>query len=42
MGCKRTVVIKSTIEQWEAWTKMKFSESGEYAVEGALCPVVIS
>ena len=40
-ACKRAVEIKGTVKQWEAWTKMKLPESGEYIVEGALCPVVI-
>jgi len=40
-ACKKAVEIKGTVKEWEAWTNMKFPESGEYVVEGALCPVVI-
>ena len=27
--------------EWEVWTKMRFPESGEYVVSGALEPVSI-
>ncbi len=39
--CRKAVEIKAAVKEWEAWTKMKFPESGAYVVEGALCPVVI-
>jgi len=39
--CSNAVEIKGSIEQWETWTKMIFPRSGEYVVEGALCPVAI-
>ena len=40
-ACKKAVEIRGTVNQWETWTKMKFPESGEYVVEGALCPIAI-
>ena len=40
-ACKKAIEIRGTVNQWETWTKMKFPESGEYVVEGALCPIVI-
>jgi len=39
--CEKAVEIKGTVEQWETWTKMAFPQSGDYVVEGALCPVAI-
>ena len=39
--CSNAVEIKGSVAQWEKWTKMTFPESGEYVVEGALCPVAI-
>lgn len=33
--------ITGSIAQWESWTKLRLPESGEYIVEGALCPVEI-
>ena len=41
-ACRKAVIVKGTVDQWEAWTKMQFPESGEYLVDGALCPVVIN
>lgn len=38
----RSMVIKGTVADWEAWTKMRFPESGSYVVAGALQPVVIN
>ncbi len=31
--------ITGSVSKWEEWTKMRFPESGEYVVEGALVPV---
>lgn len=31
--------IVGSISEWGEWTKMRFPESGEYVIEGALCPV---
>jgi hypothetical protein len=39
--CKNAVEVAGTVNEWETWTKMKFPESGEYVVPGALCPVKI-
>jgi hypothetical protein len=39
--CSQAVEIKGSVEQWEKWTEMTFPKSGEYVVDGALCPVVI-
>jgi hypothetical protein len=35
------MTIPGTIAQWEAWTGMRFFESGEYIIPGALEPVQI-
>jgi hypothetical protein len=37
----RAMVIVGTVGQWEAWTEMRFPDSGAYVVPGALQPVVI-
>ncbi|MCK5125334.1 MAG: hypothetical protein KAR42_03670 [candidate division Zixibacteria bacterium] len=34
--CNHSMEIPGTIEQWETWTGLKFPESGDYYVEGAL------
>jgi hypothetical protein len=31
--------ISGTVTTWEAWTEMKFPQSGEYIIPGALNPV---
>jgi hypothetical protein len=36
-----TAICSGTIAQWEQWTSMKFPESGQYIVPGALQPVEI-
>ena len=36
-----SVIVEGTIAEWEAWTGMRFPESGVYAVPGALVPVEI-
>ncbi len=33
--------IPGTIAEWEEWTQMRFPESGEYVIPGALNPVTI-
>ena len=33
--------ITGTVAEWESWTKMRFPESGQYIVPGALVPVTI-
>jgi GNAT superfamily N-acetyltransferase len=37
----RTIVIEGTVADWERWTDMRFPDSGDYVVPGALQPVVI-
>ncbi len=37
----RSMVITGTVAEWEAWTEMRFPESGAYVVPGALVPVTI-
>lgn len=37
----RTLVIEGTVAEWERWTDMRFPDSGDYVVPGALQPVVI-
>ncbi|MCK9331005.1 MAG: GNAT family N-acetyltransferase [Candidatus Cloacimonetes bacterium] len=39
--CHQAMYIPGTIEQWEQWTGMKFLETGEYVVKGALNPIKI-
>lgn len=37
----RSMVIRATVAQWEAWTAMVFAATGDYVVPGALSPVRI-
>lgn len=37
----RTLVIEGSVADWERWTEMRFPDSGDYVVPGALQPVVI-
>jgi hypothetical protein len=37
----RSMVITETVGKWEEWTGMRFPASGEYAVPGALNPIII-
>lgn len=37
----RSMTIPGTIRQWEDWADMRFPESGDYVVPGALAPVHI-
>jgi GNAT superfamily N-acetyltransferase len=37
----RSMTIPGTVAQWEDWAGMRFPESGEYVVPGALSPVRI-
>jgi GNAT superfamily N-acetyltransferase len=39
--CQRAMRVIGTIEEWEAWTGMRFPEDGEYIVPGALAPIQI-
>ena len=36
-----SMLIENTIAEWEAWTQMRFPESGRYIVPGALNPIEI-
>ncbi len=33
--------MEGSVADWEAWTGMRFPESGQYVVPGALNPVTI-
>ena len=35
------LVVRGALAEWESWTGMRFPESGEYVVPGALQPVTI-
>ena len=37
----RAMTIEGNVKEWENWTGMRFTESGEYIVDGALRPVII-
>lgn len=39
--CPESMRIPGSVAQWEAWTGMRFPESGPYVVPGALSPVTI-
>jgi hypothetical protein len=39
--CERSMVVHEHIAFWENWSKQRFEESGAYALEGALVPVMI-
>jgi GNAT superfamily N-acetyltransferase len=37
----KSMTVKGTIAEWEEWTKMKFPETGEYIINGAMQPLFI-
>ena len=37
--CHQAMNIRGTRAEWEEWTKMKFPQSGEYIISGALNPM---
>ena len=37
--CHEAMTIRGTHAEWEQWTEMKFPQSGEYSVPGALNPI---
>jgi GNAT superfamily N-acetyltransferase len=39
--CPQSSIIPGTVAQWEAWTGMRFPETGDYVVPGALVRVHI-
>jgi GNAT superfamily N-acetyltransferase len=40
--CHESMVIRGTIAEWEEWTNLKFPESGQYQVPGALNPIDVN
>ncbi len=36
-----SMTISGTVAEWEGWTGLRFPESGDYVVPGALVPVVV-
>jgi hypothetical protein len=36
------MLVKGTMDEWQSWTGMIFSDTGSYTVEGALAPIAIS
>ncbi len=39
--CYQSAQVKASINQWETWTQLKFPDSGEYVIPGALTPITI-
>lgn len=39
--CHKAMYIPGSVEEWEKWTGLKFKQSGDYIIEGALNPVRI-
>lgn len=37
----RALKLEGNVKEWESWTGMRFTESGEYVVDGAQSPVII-
>lgn len=37
--CHRAMLVKDNIEKWQQWTGLKFKQSADYVVPGALNPV---
>jgi len=37
--CHASKTIRGTRAEWESWTKMRFPQSGEYIIPGALSPI---
>ena len=38
-ACHESKIIRGTRAEWEAWTQMKFPQSGRYVIPGALIPI---
>lgn len=38
---QKSMVIKGTVNEWEEWTNMRFPETGQYIIPGALQPIKI-
>ena len=39
--CPESMIIKGTVDEWQAWTGTSFERSGTYTIEKALCPIHI-
>lgn len=39
--CPESMLITGSVADWESWTKMKFPDSGDYIIPGALVPIQI-
>ncbi len=39
--CHKAMRIEGTVAEWEQWTGMRFPDSGQYVVAGALLPITI-
>jgi hypothetical protein len=39
--CHQSMIIEDTVDKWEKWTGLKFPESGQYVIPGALVPMEI-
>ena len=37
--CHKAMKIQGSIKNWEQWSNMKFPQSGNYIIPGALSPV---
>ena len=37
--CPRAMTIPGTVAQWEEWAQLRFLQSGDYIIPGALVPV---
>ena len=37
--CHEAMTVRGTRAEWEAWTKLKFPQSGSYVIPGALTPI---
>ncbi len=37
----RSMVIRGTVQEWQAWTGLRFNKSGSYPVPGALVPLEV-
>jgi len=38
-ACHESKIIRGTRAEWEAWTQVKFPQSGRYVIPGALVPI---
>jgi hypothetical protein len=39
--CRKAMRIEGTVATWEQWTGMRFPDSGQYVIPGALLPITI-